>query len=378
MKNILFDIRTAQTYYGRGVYRYCFDLVRHLAKYQTQSCSVTLLIDKNISKVDLKACQKVNLRIVDIKDFDSQCINVIFDAWIIGTFIYFSVPNKWNSVDFLYPKNVQKKCKSVFAIIHDMIPVYYPEECLTTFERKINFALQFEALQLADHYLCNSQYTLETAQKLLKRPQKDFSCIYGSTDLDKWYNKSSDKEYVSSLRKNNIVYVCGDVERKNYIGLIKAFNMALKSKKLPSNSKLYLVCSGVLSGVNDYLRQEKLEDFVIATGFISDEEMLSLLSTAKATFFPSFYEGLGLPILESYAAGTPCFVANTTATKEFALQDTQYDPSNIKEISHSIIKVFTDERYCKNNLSYGIKLLTKMNWDNIALNVIKLIEGSKQ
>ena len=110
MKNILFDIRTAQTYHRRGVFRYCWDLVIHLAKHQTEKQKIFLLTDKRISKIDEKKCQKVNLAVIDLEDFDKKTQGITFDDWIIGTFVYFWLPQKWETITYTYPQNVLKKC----------------------------------------------------------------------------------------------------------------------------------------------------------------------------------------------------------------------------------------------------------------------------
>jgi glycosyltransferase involved in cell wall biosynthesis len=373
MKNILFDIRTAQTYHGRGVFRYCWDLVIHLAKHQTEKQKIFLLTDKRISKIDEKKCQKVNLAVIDLEDFDKKTQGITFDDWIIGTFVYFWLPQKWETITYTYPQNVLKKCNRIVGIIHDLIPVFYQEECLQTYERKINFALQFETLKLVDHYLCNSQYTMQVAQNLLKKPLSDFTCIYGSTDLEKWHNKNSDLPYNASDRKNNIVYVGGNIPRKNSMGLIRAFGTALKSEKIPNDAKLWLLSTDRTADMDLYLKENNLIDCVVFPGFISDNEMLNLVATARSSFFPSYYEGLGLPILESYAAGTPCFVANTTSTQEFARIQDSFNPENPNEISDFIINVFNNEEMCRDNLEFGRQILKKLTWDKIAEQIIALL-----
>ena len=108
-------------------------------------------------------------------------------------------------------------------------------------------------------------------------------------------------------------------------------------------------------------------------GFISDNEMLNLVATARSSFFPSYYEGLGLPILESYAAGTPCFVANTTSTQEFARIQDSFNPENPNEISDFIINVFNNEEMCRDNLEFGRQILKKLTWDKIAEQIIALL-----
>lgn len=380
MTNILFDIRMAQSYLKHGVFRYCWDLVLHLTKNKLPEQNVFLLIDKRVSPMAFQKCQEAHLNIVDLGEFDKKTENLVFDDWIIGTFIYFWTPQKWETVTYIYPENIIKKCRRIIGIIFDMIPLYHQEECLQTWGQKINFALQFEALKLADHYLCISQYTMKVAQQLLNRPKNDFTCIYGSTDLNRWHNKNSEIPYCAMTRKNHITYVAGDIPRKNVDNLIYAFCKAMHSGKIPQDTKLWILSAHKSSEMIAYLEKEHLNEQVCFPGFITDQEMLDLIASARCNFFPSLYEGLGLPILESYAAGTPCFAANTTSTKELVRPEDCFDPTKPEEISEFIIKAFNDEKICQANLEFGRKLLKKLTWDNVAKHVIQILttEGKER
>jgi glycosyltransferase involved in cell wall biosynthesis len=61
-----------------------------------------------------------------------------------------------------------------------------------------------------------------------------------------------------------------------------------------------------------------LKDTVILTGFVSDDELCSLYHAARLVWFPSLYEGFGLPVLEAMACGTPVVASNASALPEVA------------------------------------------------------------
>ena len=68
-------------------------------------------------------------------------------------------------------------------------------------------------------------------------------------------------------------------------------------------------------------REIGIEESVIPVGFLSDQDLASLLRHAAIFVFPSLYEGFGLPVLEAMAAGT-CVVARNQSAMAEILGDT--------------------------------------------------------
>jgi len=55
---------------------------------------------------------------------------------------------------------------------------------------------------------------------------------------------------------------------------------------------------------------------IIFTGYVSDNVKWSILASARASIYPSIYEGFGLPVLESLACGTPCAASYSSSLTE--------------------------------------------------------------
>ena len=113
---------------------------------------------------------------------------------------------------------------------------------------------------------------------------------------------------------------------------------------------------------------------MIVTNYISDEEMVSLLSTARASIFASFYEGLGLPILESYAAGTPCWASNVSATREFVPAECSFDPFDSASMVAAIERIYSDDAICARSLEFGRRLIQTVNWNTAAEKMRQKLE----
>jgi glycosyltransferase involved in cell wall biosynthesis len=59
-----------------------------------------------------------------------------------------------------------------------------------------------------------------------------------------------------------------------------------------------------------------VQDKIILTGYVPDEDLSPLYSGALAFVYPSLYEGFGLPPLEAMQCGTPVITSNTSSLPE--------------------------------------------------------------
>ncbi len=68
-----------------------------------------------------------------------------------------------------------------------------------------------------------------------------------------------------------------------------------------------------------YAEQAKaLGDSVMLTDFVSDEALCSIYHAAQLVWFPSRYEGFGIPVLEAMACQTPVVASNAASLPEVA------------------------------------------------------------
>lgn len=377
---ILFDFRVYDYHTtGRGMGRYIYNLVDSILKNYPE---VEISIIKNNEKQrPIFNYNNDKVKYYYFNKLDSYNFEQKFDFYFLDDVLSssFKIQDTTNFFNDLYPDKILKNSKRIVCIGHDLILLIFPKNYLYGISIP-NYIFSVESVNIIEHLFLNSENTKNDFIKYLNIENNKLTVIYGGVDEKFYIDKNI---YIFNERINNIISVLGMDERKNIKGLIRGFALAYKLGRIPEDSKLYICCA-INKDYSDSIKLEikKLnmpENRIIITGFISDEEMIKLISTSKASFFPSFYEGLGLPILESYALSTPSFASNVSSTKELVLEECSFDPYDENDIANSIVKAFNDEELCKKSVEFGKKLLEeKCNWDIASKKVVEKLKELNQ
>lgn len=156
---------------------------------------------------------------------------------------------------------------------------------------------------------------------------------------------------------------------KNHYNLLQGLSIAI-SKGIDNCS---LVLTGSEKGnfvyVQKLIREMGLEDHVIMTGFLKEEEIHALYKRARALIFPTLLGPTNMPLLEALALSCPILCSNLKGHMEI-LGDYNgfFDPLNPNEIAENIIKVCMDDHFRNSLISY-LQSLQKTNNFNLINNV---------
>lgn len=117
---------------------------------------------------------------------------------------------------------------------------------------------------------------------------------------------------------------------KNVEGLIRAFSLLEpKTYNLVISGKKAWLYQDIFNTVNSL----DLQDRVIFTGFVEEDEKPALLSQSAAFVMPSFFEGFGIPVLEAMFCQTPVVLSDVASLPEVAGDAGIYvDPRDINSI----------------------------------------------
>lgn len=205
--------------------------------------------------------------------------------------------------------------------------------------------------------------------------------------IDVVYNGASEifKPLTEDLRRktrnqfsggNEYFFFVGTLHpRKNLVNLFKAFDQFRKS----DTRGIKLLLAGARMWWTDEIRltYEGMEyrDDVIFTGRVSDQDLASLMASALALTYVSYFEGFGIPILEAFQCDTPVITSNLTSMPEVAGNAAILtDPFSITSIADAMQKIASDNIFTKNLILAGREQREKFSWQQTASRLWDCVE----
>ncbi|WP_461277087.1 glycosyltransferase family 4 protein [Acidithiobacillus sp.] len=201
-------------------------------------------------------------------------------------------------------------CHDVLAIeaARDMIPGWDVGFTGKNFQRLI-----FKGLNRADVVVCVSEYTKSHLKKL---GWTGHHIVVAPNSLNEDFHpseRSSIKKALGQAEMNindkYFIHTGSDLSRKNRLFVIKVLNV-LRKLHAKDNFKLLFVGPPMSEEMHNYIKENKLDNFVSAMQDVPHETLKNLYSGATGLIFPSLYEGFGWPIIEAQACGCPVFTSN--------------------------------------------------------------------
>jgi phosphatidyl-myo-inositol dimannoside synthase len=262
-------------------------------------------------------------------------------------------------------------CKSLFrnelilghinlALIGVIYKFLRPERKLTIICHGIEVfeeqkGLKKKVLQVADSLLAVSNFTKQQLISIQRVDEKKIT-VFPNT-IDPYFPMPAEFVKPSYLQKRyglhaneNILFTLTRINsEEGYKGYDKIIRI------LPG-----LKCKGVefkyiLGGKADAVEEEKvkqlvrdyqLEDHVILTGFIPDEEVTDHYLLADAFVMPSKGEGFGIVFLEAMACGLQVIAGNkdgSTEALQFGTLGTLVDPDDLQQIEQAVQQALSNK-----------------------------------
>lgn len=311
---------------------------------------------------------------------------------------------------FLFPLRVGAKTKSRFDILHfpahmdapswsirdyvitvlDLIPLVLSD--LYKADKpswKFHLAryLEIRAIKNARHIVAISEHTAKDVNRILGIPMERISVT--PLGVDNSFFEVANEGGHGSVRQRYgipegvplILYVGGIDQRKNISGLVKSFRNVTDHLRTKATGLPRLILVGKIDKDGQYPRLQKLiqeegvGELVIETGFASDADLKMLYAEAAVFFFPSLYEGFGLPPLEAMACGVPVVSSNTSSLPE-VLGDAalMVSPVDTDACAKAIVTILEDQSLAEKLKKLGIEQAQKFTWNRTGEATNKVYE----
>ncbi len=198
------------------------------------------------------------------------------------------------------------------------------------------------SVKQARHVFTISQASLLDIKEQYQKRQESISIVYPGVDIPA--NLDTELAFSTSVlskfgltEKKYIVSVGTIQPRKNMITAIKAYELLMQSNQIDPDCKLVFVgkAGWMTKEFDDAILSSQYKDKITVTGYVTDDEKQAILSKASCSFLVGFYEGFGIPVIESLIHGVRPVVANTSSLPEvaggFAIL---IDPYNVQSVAN--------------------------------------------
>lgn len=367
-------IDISQIVFGTGVSKYTENLVKALVKIDSKNKYIlfgsSLRQKKKLNEFrrQLKDSQNVEFKLLPLPP---RILEILWNnLHILPIDNFTGAMDIFHSSDWLQPPLKSEQTKKI-TTIHDMVVYLFPSSLhpriIANQKRRLK-----QVKNEVDLIIADSQNTKEDVIKFLEISQDKISVVHLAAG-DQFRPIESEKiESIlekHKIKKPYILSVATQEPRKNIQNLLDVFKKINENLKY-KNQNLQLVLTGKF-GWGENL---KFQENVIATDYVTDDDLVALYSGCRVFVYPSLYEGFGLPVLEAMACGAPVITSKNSSMAEIA-KDTAIlvDPRSEGQLKNAIemaldLKLADYQKFVNASLTRA----RKFSWSKTAKQTLAL------
>ena len=226
------------------------------------------------------------------------------------------------------PYHLKSKSKKPIVItFHDLIHEKFKRSDHRTLAHKKR------VLSLADRIIAVSQSSKNDLMEYYGIEEERITVVHLASSITR------PEDMISEESKNDyLLYVGNRGHYKNFLFFVRAIAPLLIKDR---NLFLYCAGGGCFTKEESMLFHELHIENKITLHAGNDTSLTKMYSNAIALFFPSLYEGFGLPLLEAMSCGCPIGASQTSSLPEVAndaaLYFDPYDKDSILSVAETLI-----------------------------------------
>lgn len=346
-----------------GIEEYSYQVIKHLRN-KLDNHEVILYVRKwNSSKIDFELPSKWKTKKIPYVYGWTQ-VGLALEMLLDPIDIFFSPAH---TTAIIHPKKT-------IVVIHGLEYEHCPKS-YSMYARWFHRFFIKRSCKWATKVIAVSENTKKDLTKMYNVSKSKIAVIYNG------FNNSRHQIEKKSSRKSPYLFYVGRIEeRKNIIGIVRAFNIL--KKKYNYNGKLILAGSFGIGGeeIQKEIAKSEYKQDVEMLGFISEKEKWSFLEHADVFLFPSFCEGFGIPIVEAQSVGVPVVTSSIGPMDEISgNKDICVDPSNEMEIATKVNSLIKDQDVRNDVIEKGRINIQRFSWEEcatkISVEIKKCFEG---
>jgi len=362
--------------FGNGQYRYCVDLISSLAVLPLDFNFIVIGSQPSPPEPIRSIFQNGNWwRYVQLADWNIRGGQRTYPLRYRRLLRHHRVDLLHSLHSFLPPLSGARAVVTIYDMMFELFPEYQ-----AAVDSKPYRAFKHAVQSTGPSIIAISEATANDVHRLWGIPRERISVVYLCAQSATEQDLSRSSSVAEIAAKPFLLSPYNLEPRKNLISLLRA--MADVRRHHP-DVRLVLFGRAAVTPEREErfradVRELGLQDRLVMTGFISDEELSLLYRRAALFVFPSLYEGFGLPVLEAMAAGACTVVRNQSAMAEIladagvqtetrdpallstAIRSLLDDPTRRADLGHAAERRsqhFTREAMARNTLALYMKAL---------------------
>ena len=268
--------------------------------------------------------------------------------------------------------------RKTVVTIHDLAHEHYPEFFHPLEALRMKKLVRWTARQ-ASHILTVSEFSAADIARRFGCSRDKITVAYQSPSPEFHpRDKQECADYLSrtyGIREPFILYVGRIQARKNLPRLVEAYANAKKQG---------IQASLVMVGKKDWQAEQLLhkisdlglESSVIFPGFVSFTDLPLFYNAAEVFVFPSFFEGFGLPVIESMASGVATITSFGSSLEEVAGDGALLiDPSDTQSMASALVTILSDRNLRQDLITRGLQRASHFQHNELAGRVLAVYQA---
>ncbi len=265
----------------------------------------------------------------------------------------------------------------VVITMHDVQELHFPEyfDSAERMHRAINSK---KAVEEAEHTIVSFGHVKNDLMKYYGLSDKQISVCMPPVAED-WFKVKNITPFAElqikySIPENFILLPAATWKHKNHLAILKAIKQLKES-----DTEIFFVSTGnkteYYTELEKYITENNLQNNVLFTGIIPEEDLLGLFKTTRAVVIPTLYEAGSGPMFESFKYGTHVISSNVTSLPESMDNDKFiFDPHDISDIAEKIKLIANDDEYRKDNLTNAERRIEEFRKIDFAASFLEVYE----